>query len=73
MNLEYIHEAIFTMTIRGKTKLLHDGYEYTKTDARNGVTYWVCTKARNQYCRGKAKSRQIGLREMMTPYSDHNH
>lgn len=39
---EYVEEATFTMTLQGKFKLVHNGFQYTRKEFRNDVTYWVC-------------------------------
>lgn len=61
------------MTQMGRFKLIHKGYEYTKSYSNSYATYWRCAQARRGYCKGKARSKQIGQRHMMGEYDTHNH
>lgn len=61
------------MTNRGRFKLQHLGYEYTKNYSNSSGTYWRCVQARRGYCKGKARSKQIGPRQMVGAYDTHNH
>lgn len=71
--LGFHDEATFAMTVRGNSKLLHEGYEYTKSTVTNGFTNWRCCRCRWEQCKGKAKTIKIGLKEMVKAYDLHNH
>lgn len=61
------------MTARGFYKLVHNEFEYCKNYERNHICYWRCSKSRRGYCRGKACTQQIGLKQMVKAYDVHNH
>lgn len=76
---DFTDEAVFTMTSRGRFKLVHNGYEYTE---RTGARYakrqeetksWRCIRNRRYYCKGKAITRQIGSKQMIHVYGEHDH
>lgn len=50
---------------------MHEGFEFTKKDTINNITYWTCVKSRKEHCGGKAKTRQMGNRHMMKIYGVH--
>lgn len=71
---DYEDEATFTMSLRGNFKLMYKGYEYIKRfDNLQGETNWRCCESRWEQCKGKAKTKQIGLKHMVTSYRSHNH
>lgn len=62
------------MTSRKRYKLLHRGYEYIQKYAKRSSTLWRCIHERHGQCKGKAKTRQIGQRHVVTAYGcGHNH
>lgn len=65
-------EAVFSTTIRGRLKLVHNGREYTKLRKTKNLTFWECCKKRSG-CKGKAKTQTIDSKEMVKAYDLHNH
>lgn len=64
-------EAAFTVTSIGTSKLIHNGYQYTKRGiARSGITKWRCQYRK---CKGKARTQQIEFKEMVQMYYPHDH
>lgn len=61
------------MTRNGGFKLIHRNIEYFKLRCRRDVTYWRCLKCSRGKCKGKAITRQIGLKQMVKTYGMHNH
>lgn len=62
------------MSLKGKMKLIHNGFEFVKQrDGSRGITHWVCAKCRRYHCRGKAKTCQIGQKQMVKFVDQHNH
>lgn len=63
-------EAAFTVTSMGTSKLIHNGYQYTKRSITTGITKWRCQRRK---CRGKATTQQIEYKEMVQMYHPHDH
>lgn len=63
------------MTMRGRFKLVHNGYEYTEqSGAKNAqTTTWRCVRSRRQHCKGKAITKQIDSKQMIKTYNEHDH
>lgn len=61
------------MTTRGNWKLVYGGYVYLRNHTHKSTTYWGCNKARWHDCRGKAVTKQIGQKQMVRAYEQHNH
>lgn len=61
------------MTRNGGFKLIRGEFEYIKLRCRRDVTFWRCVKFLSNKCRGKATTRQIGLKQMVQLYGMHNH
>lgn len=61
------------MSMRGNSKLTHNGYEYTKKKITTTTTIWECDKRRWNFCRGKAYTRQIHQKQMIKLKGSHNH
>lgn len=70
---DFPDEAIFSLTNRGHFKLMHEGFEYIKNHTTNTTTFWRCVQNRWKYCKGKARSKQIGQLQMVAAYDAHNH
>lgn len=67
-------EAVFTTTMKGRLKLVLNGFEYIKTfTSNNDHTLWVCAKKRRTNCKGKAKTQRVGSKQMAIAYDDHLH
>lgn len=65
--------ATFAVTQKGKLKLIHKGFEYTKKGDSKTDTTWECVKRRRVYCKGQAKTQQIGSESFVLSYRTHNH
>lgn len=63
-------EATFTMNNRGNCKLIYNGYQYTKHNMTKSMTNWRC---RHKNCKGKARTQQIGFKEMVQVMQSHIH
>lgn len=62
------------MTQRGRLKLLHGGFDFIKhSNNKQGISYWVCSKRRPSYCKGRAQTRRVGTKEIVEVYGTHNH
>lgn len=73
-SVDFKDEATFTMTKKGRLKLLHEGFEFTKHKTNKlGITFWECSKTRRFYCKGKARTSQIDGKEVVKLYGVHNH
>lgn len=70
---DFHEEATFTMTSRGRFKLICDKFEYTKSHSNENTTFWRCVQARRNYCKAKAMTRQFGPKQMVKTYDEHNH
>lgn len=70
---DFNEEAVFTMSLRGRFKLLAHGFEFFQSKRKSGITYWRCAECNRLKCRGKAQSRQIGPKNMVKLYGEHNH
>lgn len=70
---DYHDEAIFSMTSRGRCKLINQGYEYIQKYTKNSSTLWRCIRERHGQCRGKAESYQVGQKHVVKVYCAHNH
>lgn len=66
-------EAVFTMSKKGKSKLVKNGYMFVRLHESKGKGLWECTERRNHKCRGKARTMLINLKQMVQFYCDHNH
>lgn len=73
--LDYHGEAIFTMSIRGNSKLTHNGYSYIKghESKNHGVTTWRCEKRHTFRCKGKVRTQMIGGKCVVQVDYSHNH
>lgn len=73
-NIDYRDVAVFTISIKGKPKLQHNGYSYTRSDSRsNGITVWRCERTRRHGCKGRSQTRIFGRTEMVLVTAEHNH
>lgn len=72
-SIGFVDVATFTTTVRGQTKLVHKGYEYTRYQTKVNFTKWRCCRTRWQQCKGKATTTSIGALEMVRAHGDHNH
>lgn len=66
-------EATFTVTRAGYSKLIHNGYLYTKKQIIRGGTSWRCVMFQRTLCKGKALTRKIRGNHMVKTYAPHNH
>lgn len=69
-------EATFAMSMKGRFKLVHNGYEYTKgrnSSTSSTTSTWRCVRNRWKGCKGKAVTRQIGQKHMVKCYEEHDH
>lgn len=57
------------MSIRGRSKLVLGGYQYSKYYAKYDITYWRCIDLK--HCRAKATSQPMGLKHMAKLYGVH--
>lgn len=73
LRIGFTKEAFFTMTRTGNSKLQLDGFEYVKNKTHGDIMHWRCVKSRWSQCKGKAQTRQIGLKHMVKVYGQHNH
>ena len=62
-------EAVFTMSIRGRSKLVLGGHEYSKYYVKKDITHWRCIDLK--HCRAKATSQPMGLKHMAKSYGVH--
>lgn len=73
-NIGYRDVAVFTVSIKGRPKLQHNGYSYTRSEKRtNGTTVWRCERTRRHGCKGRSNTRMFGLTEMVQVSAAHNH
>lgn len=63
------------MSKKGHFKLMHGGFEFIKLrfNKERNTTAWVCSKKCRFGCKGKAQTRQVGDKEMVKIYDQHNH
>lgn len=67
-------EALFSTMIRGRLKLILNGFEYTQVPTSNSKNrLWVCAKKRRNNCKGNAKTQRVGTKQMALAYDDHLH
>lgn len=66
-------EAVFTMSTRGRFKLVHNGFEYFQGRVTKDVTYWRCKDRIHNRCKGKAITQNVGSKEVVKSYGIHNH
>lgn len=71
LNVGFLTEATFTMSMKGHLKLVHGDFEYNKNYVKGELTYWRCVK--RQQCRAKAVSCKFGQRSMVKFYGAHTH
>lgn len=73
--LDFKDVAIFTLSKKGNSKLIHNGYMYVKLRRKeeNDGARWECTERRNHQCKGKARTKKIGSKDMVQAYMFHNH
>lgn len=70
-HLGFFDEATFTVSNKGKSKLMHNGFGYVKhTASRFDVTYWRCEF---RSCRGKAQTKNNGTKHFVKLTGIHNH
>lgn len=66
-------EAKYTLSTHGSCKLIRNGYSYFKYRVNKNDTFWRCNNKKNKGCKGKARTRRIGAKEMMKLCGMHNH
>lgn len=59
--------------MKGHCKLIHNGFPYLKHLTRNQITFWRCSRYQSNLCKGKAKTKIIGNKQMVEIYAEHNH
>lgn len=69
---DFVDEAIFTISNKGNSKLVYNGFGFVKHGTlKNGATFWRC-EFRPQ-CKGKAQTKKIGSKQMVKAYGTHIH
>ena len=61
----------FGLTQRKKPLMIVGGYSYLRDKANGRSVYWKCTEAREEYCRGRAKT--VDGLVVPASLSEHNH
>lgn len=56
----------------GATKLVVDGYSFTRNQGNRTSTYWNCTKKRSKRCKTTVTTDKAN-RRIIRIYSTHNH
>lgn len=69
----YFDEATFSMTSRGRFKLIYRGFQYIQKYTKGSTSMWRCIQERHGHCRGKAKLLQVGAKNVVDVYCGHNH
>lgn len=74
--LDFVDEAIFTISRKGKSKLIYEGYGYVNRSSHGssngcGVTNWRCELFGG--CKGKAVTKIIGSKQFVESNGTHNH
>lgn len=73
LTTDFTDEAVFSLTTKGRSKLVHLGFEYTKNFTNSSGTHWRCVRSRRHSCKGKAITKQIGHMNVVSAYHTHNH
>lgn len=71
--LGFYAEAKFTLSNRGKYKLLDDRYELLKHHTAKGATYWMCAQRIKLNCKGKCYTKAFNGHHMIKHIANHNH
>lgn len=69
-------QPMFTISLRGKSKLAHNGYLYVKSheNKTKGVTAWRCEQRKTVFqCKGKAETRYDVTKFVVKMTHSHNH
>lgn len=69
----FFDEAKFTLSKRGKFKLVDNQYELIKHRGVKDATYWVCTQRIKLNCKGKCYTKTFNGRQLVKHIAKHNH
>lgn len=69
----FLGEAQFTLSKKGRYKLVDNQYELIKHHTARGATYWVCTQRIKLNCKGKCYTKPFNGRQMVKHIAEHNH
>lgn len=69
----FLSEAKFTISKKGRYKLVDNQYELNKHRMVKDATYWVCTQRIKLNCKGKCYTKPFNGRQMVKHIAQHNH
>lgn len=69
----YVEELTLIRGMKGKPKLIYDGYSYLLNNTNNDKTYWLCSRNRFKKCKARVITSSLRRNEIIIKNQYHNH